>query len=89
MKTGLLKLAPSVNTPERATGEALLHGSPLRPDSCSLWTPAHDLDASDTPERSTNRRSLDRILPLRPGAVTSDRPHALREAAVGVPSLAA
>ena len=32
---------------------------------------------------------LDRILPLRPDAVTSDRPHALREAAAGVPSLAA
>ena len=32
---------------------------------------------------------LDRILPLRPGAVTSDRPHALRGAAVGVPSLVA
>lgn len=32
---------------------------------------------------------LDRILPLRPDAVTSDRPHALREAPVGVPSLAA
>ena len=32
---------------------------------------------------------LDRILPLRPDAVTSDRPHALREAAAGLPSLAA
>jgi hypothetical protein len=32
---------------------------------------------------------VDRILPLRPDAVTSDRPHALREAAVSVPSLAA
>jgi hypothetical protein len=32
---------------------------------------------------------LDRILPLRPDAVTSDRPRALREALVGVPSLAA
>lgn len=32
---------------------------------------------------------LDRILPLRPDAVTSDRPHTLREAAAGVPSLAA
>jgi hypothetical protein len=29
MKTGLLELAPSVNTPERVTGEALLHRSPL------------------------------------------------------------
>jgi glycerophosphoryl diester phosphodiesterase len=32
---------------------------------------------------------LERLLPLRPDAVTSDRPHALREAAAGVPSLAA
>jgi hypothetical protein len=32
---------------------------------------------------------VDRVLPLRLDAVTSDRPHALREAAVGVPSLAA
>jgi glycerophosphoryl diester phosphodiesterase len=32
---------------------------------------------------------LDRIVPLRPDAVTSDRPHALREALVGVPWLAA
>jgi hypothetical protein len=32
---------------------------------------------------------LDRVLPLRPDAVTSDRPHTLREAAAGVPSLAA
>jgi hypothetical protein len=32
---------------------------------------------------------LDRILPLRPDAVMSDRPHALPEAVVGVPSLAA
>jgi glycerophosphoryl diester phosphodiesterase len=32
---------------------------------------------------------LDRILPLRPDAVTSDRPHTLREAAAGVPLLAA
>jgi hypothetical protein len=32
---------------------------------------------------------LDRILPLRPDAVTSDRPHTMREAAAGVPSLAA
>ena len=32
---------------------------------------------------------LDRIVPLRPDAVTSDRPHALREAAAGAPSLAA
>ena len=32
---------------------------------------------------------LDRILPLRPAAVTSDRPHTLREAAAAVPSLAA
>jgi hypothetical protein len=30
MNTGLLELAPSVNTPERVTGEALLHGSPKR-----------------------------------------------------------
>jgi hypothetical protein len=28
-------------------------------------------------------------LPLRPDAVTSDRPHALREAAASVPSLSA
>jgi hypothetical protein len=32
---------------------------------------------------------LDRVLPLRPDAVTSDRPHTLREPAAGVPSLAA
>jgi glycerophosphoryl diester phosphodiesterase len=32
---------------------------------------------------------LDRIVPLRPDAVTSDRPHTLREAAAGLPSLAA
>jgi glycerophosphoryl diester phosphodiesterase len=32
---------------------------------------------------------VDRVLSLRPDAVTSDRPRALREAAVGVPSLAA
>jgi glycerophosphoryl diester phosphodiesterase len=32
---------------------------------------------------------LDRVLPLRPDAVTSDRPHALRAAAAAVPSLAA
>ena len=32
---------------------------------------------------------LERLLPLRPDAVTSDRPHALREAAASVPSLAA
>ena len=32
---------------------------------------------------------VDRILPLRPDAVTSDRPHALREPLVGVPSKAA
>ena len=32
---------------------------------------------------------LDRIVPLRPDAVTSDRPHALRRAAAGAPSLAA
>ena len=32
---------------------------------------------------------FDRVLPLRPDAVTSDRPHTLREAAAGVPSLAA
>ena len=32
---------------------------------------------------------LDRVLPLRPDAVTSDRPHTLREAAASVPSLAA
>ena len=32
---------------------------------------------------------LERIAPLRPDAVTSDRPHALREAAAAVPSLAA
>lgn len=32
---------------------------------------------------------LERLLPLRPDAVTSDRPHALREAAARVPSLAA
>jgi hypothetical protein len=31
----------------------------------------------------------DRVLPPRPDAVTSDRPHALGKAAVGVPSLAA
>jgi hypothetical protein len=30
IKTGLLELAPSVNTPERATGEALLHRSPYQ-----------------------------------------------------------
>jgi len=32
---------------------------------------------------------LDRIVPLRPDAVTSDRPHMLREAAAALPSLAA
>lgn len=32
---------------------------------------------------------LERLLPLRPDAVTSDRPHALREAAASVPSLSA
>ena len=32
---------------------------------------------------------LDRIAPMRPDAVTSDRPHALREAAAAAPSLAA
>jgi hypothetical protein len=32
---------------------------------------------------------LDRILPLRPDAVTSDRPHALREASTSAPLLAA
>ena len=32
---------------------------------------------------------LDRVLPLRPDAVTSDRPHTLRGAAAGLPSLAA
>ena len=32
---------------------------------------------------------LDRIVPLRPDAVTSDCPHTLREAATGLPSLAA
>jgi hypothetical protein len=32
---------------------------------------------------------LDRILPLRPDAVTSDRPHTLRGTAAGLPSLAA
>jgi glycerophosphoryl diester phosphodiesterase len=32
---------------------------------------------------------LDRLLPLRPDAVTSDRPHALREAGAGVRALAA
>jgi glycerophosphoryl diester phosphodiesterase len=35
------------------------------------------------------RALLDRILPLRPDAVTSDRPHTLREAAAAAPSLAA
>jgi len=30
MKTGLLEFAPSVNTPERATGEALLDRIPRR-----------------------------------------------------------
>ena len=34
IKTGLLELAPSVNTPERATGEALLHGSPKHKREC-------------------------------------------------------
>jgi hypothetical protein len=32
---------------------------------------------------------VDRVLPLRPDAVASERPQALREALVGVPALAA
>jgi glycerophosphoryl diester phosphodiesterase len=35
------------------------------------------------------RALLDRVLPLRPDAVTSDRPHALRDAVAGMPRLAA
>ena len=52
MKTGLLELAPSVNTPERVTGEALLHRSPIASDPSSSpersWTIRHATDGYDT-----------------------------------------
>jgi hypothetical protein len=35
------------------------------------------------------RALLDRLVPLRPDAVTSDRPHTLRDAAAAAPLLAA